>query len=318
MILVTGATGFLGSEVVRQLEKSNTVRALKRDSSTIPEIIQNAAVEWKNADLLNYFDLEEAFEGIKQVYHCAAIVSFKPSEKKKMIRNNIEGTANIVNICLDKNIRLVHVSSVAAIGKGKNGLTSEKDHWQYSSRETGYAISKYESEMEVWRGISEGLNAIIVNPSIIIGKNGAYSMGDRFFVLAKKELKFYSSGSQGFVDVEDVAKNMIVLMNSEIAGERFIVTAENWTYTDLFKEIALQFGLKPPTLEAKPWMLNLGVVITRALSVFTGKNYGLTADTARSAFNKSAYNNRKIKDATGLEFKLIKQTIAEVCQNQEK
>lgn len=318
MILVTGATGFLGSEVVHQLEKKNAIRALKRGHSQIPAILQDAAVEWENADILNYPDLEEVFTGVTQVYHCAAMVSFKTAGKKKMIHNNTEGTANIVNLCLEKNIRLVHVSSVAALGKAKNGLTSEKDHWQYSSRENAYAISKYQSEMEVWRGIAEGLDAVIVNPSIIIGKNCANSIGYRFFNLIKKGLKFYSTGSQGFVDVEDVAKSMIGLMSSKITGERFIVSGENRTYTDLFKEIAMQYNLQPPTIPAKPWMLNLGVVLAKALSFFTGTDYGLTADTAHSAFKKNEYSNQKIKDAIGIDFKPIKQTIAEVCQNQEK
>ena len=315
MILVTGATGFLGSEVIRQLlMQKRTIRAIKREGSVIPAILKDAPVEWKTADILNYFDMEDALQDVDQVYHCAAIVSFNPADRRSMIDFNTAGTANIVNICTEKNIRLMHVSSVAALGESKDGgLISENDHWEYTSKESGYAVSKYLSEMEVWRGIAEGLDAVIVNPSIIIGKNSRTG-SIQFFDLIKRGFPFHPTGTCGIVDVEDVAKAMIMLMESDITGERFIVNSENRTFRGFFEEIAQNYCVKPPSIAVKPWMLMLAVPIVRFISMLTGKKPALTPETARSAFQKRRYSNAKIRNTIDINFKPINKAIAEACK----
>ncbi|HEY1025029.1 MAG TPA: NAD-dependent epimerase/dehydratase family protein [Sphingobacteriaceae bacterium] len=316
MILVTGATGFLGSEVVRQLVQQNApVIALKRRASKIPETLSSLPITWRNADLLNYFELEEALEGITHVYHCAARISFDPAEKKQMIRVNTESTANIANLCLDKGIRLLHVSSVSAVGDAKNGAPiTEKDHWAFSAQQSGYSISKYESEMEVWRAHAEGLDAVIVNPSVIIGRHCSKEGSSKLFETVKKGLRFYPSGSCGLVDVEDVARCMIRLMDSRVSGERFIINAENWAYRDLFSQIAADLDKKPPMIHARPWMLKLAASTGNLMSAFRNKRFGLTAETAISASRVRIYSNKKIKEAIGIEFKPIRQSINEICQ----
>lgn len=317
MIVVTGATGFLGSELVRQLlDSGKPVRALKRETSVIPEILKGRAIEWVDADILNYFSLEDAFEGAHVVYHCAAFISFDPADKKKLQKINVEGTANVVNVCLQKGIRkLVHVSSVAAIGEPKPGNpATENDHWKFDNRQHDYSVSKYESEMEVWRSIAEGLNAVIVNPSLIIGKNAGNKGSGQLFETVSKGLKFYTRGSCGLVDVEDVAKSMIGLMESDISAERFLINAENWSYNRLFTETARQLGIKPPATEAKPWMMAIAWRAAGLVSLLTGKHFSLTKNTARSALKKHEYVNEKIKSAIGIEFKPIKQTIHEICE----
>lgn len=315
MILVTGATGFLGSEVVRQLQlQHKPVIALKRAESVIPPMLQSLDLTWRNADLLNYFDLEEALEGITQVYHCAALISFDPAEKKAMIHANREGTANITHLCLDRGIRLLHVSSVAAVGEAKNGNPiTEKDHWQYSHRQTGYAISKYESEMEVWRAVAEGLDAVIVNPSIIIGPHAGKSGSGRLFDQVQRGLTFYPKGGCGLADVEDVAGIMIRLMESGISGERFILNAENWSYKDLFTEIAHNLDVKPPSILAPEWLLRLAAGAGSMLNFVRNKRFGLTSETARSASRLPEYSNEKIRTALGAEFKPIKNSIRQIC-----
>lgn len=317
MILVTGATGFLGSEVVKQLKMHNKpVIALKRADSVIPSILHPLDIPWKNADLLNYFSLEDALEGVTQVYHCAARISFDPAEKKEMIRINREGTANIVNLCLDRNIRLLHTSSVAALGEAKNGgPVTEKEQWSFSPQQTGYSISKYESEMEVWRAIAEGLDAVIVNPSIIIGPHTGGSGSGRLFTQVKKGLRFYPKGGCGLTDVADVARIMIHLMESGISGERFILNSENWTYKQLFTEIAQGLGVKPPSILAPEWLLKLAAGAGSMLSFTQNKRFGLTSETARSASRLPVYSNEKIRKALGIEFKPVKQSIREVCLN---
>ena len=319
MILVTGATGFLGSELIRQLIlKGEQVRAIKRETSVVPKLIKDEKkIEWFTADILDYFALKDAMEGISKVYHCAAFISFDPADKKKLKKINVEGTINLLNVSMEMNIsRFLHVSSVAALGESKKeALITEYDHWEYSSNSSAYSISKYESEMEVFKAAAEGLDAVIVNPSIIIGKNSGNQGSGALFETIRKGLNYYPDGSFGYVDVEDVAKSMILLMDSNISDERFIINAENWTYRDLFSEIAENMGKNPPQIALKPWMIHLAYLGTRISSIFTGKKNSLTKETASSAFKKRNFSNEKIKKTLNLEFKPIKETIRETCRH---
>ncbi|WP_335645372.1 NAD-dependent epimerase/dehydratase family protein [Pedobacter steynii] len=317
MILVTGATGFLGAELIHQLTGQGTkLRALKREHSVIPDLIKNnPLIEWVIADINDFSTLDTAFENIRQVYHCAAMISFDPRDKAKLLKVNIEGTSNIVNLCVEHQARLLHVSSVAALGNAKKGqLITEKDFWEYDSKAHSYAISKYEGEMEVWRGIAEGLEAVIVNPSVIIGGSAGFEGSGAIFKLVKEGLSFYTKGATGIVDVQDVAKSMIALMNSEITEERFTISAENYNYQRFFGEIAKGFGVKAPAKEAKPWMLGLAWRAAKLASLFTGKPAALTSDAARSSLNESLYSNKKIIDTIGITFKPLDQSVAETCQ----
>lgn len=319
MILVTGATGFLGSEVCRQLflAGKNSIRCTKRASSVVPEMLFPfpSKINWVEANLLEIDALNEALQGITQVYHCAALVSFDPALKKKLIQNNVEGTANLVNLCAEKGIRLLHVSSIAAVGEGKPGeLINENHHLEETPKDNAYAISKYGSEMEVWRGMAEGLDAVIVNPSLIIGKNAGAAGTGQIFETMQKGLKFFTSGSCGLVDAEDVAKVMICLMDSKISNQRFIINAENWSYKNLFEEIANCFNIKPPTFEAKPWMLGLVWRASALGTVFTGKKLGVDKISALAASRIQDYDNSKVKEATGFEFKPVKESIREICE----
>lgn len=316
MILVTGATGFLGSELVGQLTRQGKkVRALKREKSSLPVLLRdNKLIEWFIADINDLASLEDAFEDITQVFHCAALVSFDPQDKAELLKVNIEGTSNVANLCVEKGARLVHVSSVAALGEPKKGMQiTEDDYWEYDPKVHSYAISKYEGEMEVWRSIAEGLDAVIVNPSVIIGANAGYEGSGAIFGLIKKGLGYYTGGATGIVDVEDVAKSMILLMDSDISGERFTISSENYYYKQFFSEIAAGFGVKAPQKEATPWMMGLAWRAAKALSVFTGKSPALTSDAARSSLNVSLYSNDKIIKSTGINFKPLHQSILEVC-----
>jgi nucleoside-diphosphate-sugar epimerase len=318
MILVTGGTGFLGSELIKQLtDKGLAVRALRREKSKIPALIQNISlVEWFVADINEPSALEDAFEGITKVYHCAAFVSFNPKDKKQLFHVNIDGTSNIVNLCAENNCSLLHVSSVAALGNAKKGKKiTEKDFWEYDSKAHAYGLSKYEGEMEVWRGITEGLDAIIVNPSVIIGKNAGFEGSGAIFKLVKGGFPFYTDGASGFVDVEDVAKAMILLMDAAISGERYIISADDYHYKNLFGEIAQGFGVKAPAKEAKPWMLGIAWRALKLVSVFTGKEPSITKDAAKSSVTLSYYNNDKVKSVTGIVFKPVAESIKEITQH---
>ncbi|MDB5139043.1 MAG: nucleoside-diphosphate sugar epimerase [Mucilaginibacter sp.] len=318
MILVTGATGFLGSELAIQLAKQgNHIRCTKRGTSVITQILVpfQKNIEWVDADLMDIFALQDALAGVTQVYHCAAWVSLKQADKKPMINTNVTGTANLVNACMPNNIRLVHVSSIAAIGLAKPGdLVTENHHLDQATETDGYAISKLESEMEVWRGIAEGLDAVIVNPSIIIGANAGTNGSGQLFETVRKGLKFYTSGSSGFVDVEDVAKCMISLMNSNIQAERFIISAENRNYKQLTAEIAQGFNIKPPAIYAKPWMMGLAWRGAAFAASITGKASVIDKISAQAASMIRNYDNSKISKAIGIEFKPISVSIKEICE----
>jgi dihydroflavonol-4-reductase len=321
MILITGATGFLGAELAHQLTSQGLqVRALKRETGIIPDLLKgNLNLEWFTADINEPATLEEAFAGITQVYHCAAVVSFDPKDKAKMIHVNIEGTSNVVNLCVEYRARLLHVSSVAALGEPKKDQEiTEDDYWEYSPHVHTYAISKYEGEMEVWRGISEGLNAVIVNPSVIIGANAGYQGSGALFKLVQEGLSFYTNGSTGLVDVTDVAKCMIQLMNSTLEAERYTISAANLSFKEMFGQIAEGFGKRPPSREAKPWMLGIAWRAARLASFFTGRSFGITSDTVRSSTSYSYYSNKKIKDTIGITFKPLDESIREVCAALQK
>ena len=316
MILVTGATGFLGSELMSQLiPQGKKLRALKRDNSVIPSLLKdNPLIDWVVADINDVATLEDVFEDITQVYHCAALVSFNPKDKTELLKVNIEGTSNIVNLCTAYHARLIHVSSVAALGEPKKGKQiTENDYWEYDAKAHSYAISKYEGEMEVWRGIAEGLDAVIVNPSVIIGANAGFKGSGAIFKLVKDGLSFYTKGATGIVDVEDVAKSMIALMDSEITGERFTISSENYHYEQFFAEIAKGFGIAAPAKEAKPWMLGIAWRAAKLASFFTGKVASLTSDAAKSSLNASYYNNDKITNTIDIKFKPLQQSIQETC-----
>ena len=317
MILVTGGTGFLGSTLVQQLiDQGHSIIATKRSSSIIPENLKaSSLIQWVDADITDYYALEELVAQARQVYHCAALISYHKNDAAQMFHTNVEGTKHIVNLCLLHQKRLVHVSSIAALGASKKGLpVKESDKWEHTPRISKYALAKYESEMEVWRGIAEGLDAVIVNPSVIMGIGPGEHGSRSIFEMVNKGNKIYPLGSVGIVDVQDVAKVMIQLMESEISGQRFIVNSENISNRELLKRISKLMNKPEPTIKATPIMLSVAWRVSKALSMLNGKKPVLTRETARAATSKLAYDNSKIVNTLGVSFKPLDQILEEVCQ----
>ena len=320
MVLVTGGTGFLGSYIIKQLvEKGYTVRALRR-SNKLPfwiakEILEK--VEWVEGDVLDVIALENAMNGVDTIIHSAAIVSFATKDRKEMYQVNVEGTANVVNIALEKNVRrLVHISSVAALGRTANGgHVNEEKKWEESKVNTHYAKSKFKAELQVWRGISEGLEAVILNPSTILGYGDWHSSSCAIFKSVHDGFNWYTPGINGFVDVEDVAKATIVLMESTINEQRFIVNGDSWTFKKLQDTIADGFSKKRPARKTTPFLLGVAWRMEKLKSLFTRKKPLLTKESARVAQSQTWFENDKIlKALQGFSFTPLEETIKKACE----
>jgi dihydroflavonol-4-reductase len=316
VVFVTGGTGFLGSTLIKLLtDQGVAVLAIKRENSVIPETLRSSSlIQWVDADITDYFSLSDVFDGVTQVYHCAAMISYQPEDYAAMLHANIEGTKHIVNLCLEHNARLVHVSSIATLGVSKKGeLLTEDSKWDDGADNSKYAVSKYESEMEVWRGIVEGLDAVIVNPSVIMGIGAGTKGSGVIFKMVQQGLKIYPPGTVGIVDVDDVAKIMIVLMNMvDISGERFILNSENLTNKDLLERIATLLNKPFPTVEAKPFMLSVAWRAAKLVALIKRERPSLTRDAAKAAASKLAYSNKKVTDTTGYTFKAVDVTLQEI------
>ncbi|OSZ73839.1 3-beta hydroxysteroid dehydrogenase [Chitinophagaceae bacterium IBVUCB2] len=321
MILVTGGTGFLGSYIIKQLiESGYKVRAIRRGTKTPSWISKeiNDQVEWVEGDILDVVALEDAMEGVDTVIHSAATVSFAKKDRASMYHTNIEGTANVVNIALEKDIkRFVHISSVAALGRTANGgHVNEEKKWEESKMNTHYAISKFKSELQVWRAISEGLNAVILNPSTILGYGDWHSGSSAIFKNIFDGFKWYTTGINGFVDVEDVAKATVLLMESDINEQRFVISGDSWTFQKLQDTIAENFSKENPAKHATPLLLSIAWRVEKLKSFFSGKKPLLTKESALVAQSKTWFENDKLlKALPGFSFTPLEETIKKACKN---
>ncbi len=315
MILVTGGAGLLGSELIKQLlSQGRKVRAIF-NNTPLPDF-HSPNLQPFQCDILDVIGLEEAMEGVQQVYHCAAIVSYDPKRKRELFKINIEGTINVVNAALNTGIKkLVHVSSVAALGSTRdNASVNESMNWTEESSSSNYGQSKYLSELEVWRGIGEGLDAVMVNPVIILGEGDWNAGSSQIFKSIYNEFPWYTEGVNGFVDVRDVARSMIALMESEISSERFIICAENRSYQDVFNLIAGNFGKKQPSKKVSPLMAKFVWRLEALKGVVTGKKPFITKETAATAMAKVYYENGKLlKFLPDFCYTTIEETIRHTC-----
>ena len=320
MVLVTGGTGFIGAYILKELvQKGHPVRAIRR-SSDLPFFIDASIlqqIEWVNGNLFDPGLLEDALTGVNAVIHAAGKVSYHHSDRRELYKTNIEGTANIVNLSLDKNIqRFIHISSVSAIGRRTDGgSVNEEKKWEENKKNTHYGISKFYGEMEVWRGFAEGLNGLILNPATVLGYGDWNSSSCRIFKNAYEEFPWYTQGVNGFVDVNDLAAVTVSLMESTLHNERYLISGENWSFEKLLKTIALGFGRKPPTRLASPLMGNIAWQMEKLKSIFTGRKPLLTRESARIAQSKTYFDNRKILEALpGFQFTPLEETIDRACR----
>lgn len=331
-ILITGATGMTGSCLATMLlHQGCHVKATYRSKQSIKQFEQNQAyypnlqahpqseLEWVETDLLNIESVFDALEGVSKVYHLAAMVSFNPADRNTMLETNIKGTANLVNASIDRKVKcFVHVSSIASLGAAETGkMIDENCHWIPGKKQSGYSLSKFHSEMEVWRGIEEGLKAVIVNPSIILGAGNWDSGSPSFFSNIAKGLKFYPKGTTGFVHVSDVAKAMMLLAdetNFEKAnGKRYLLSAENISYKQLFEHIAHALQVKKPSVGTTPLMLALGWRLMWLYAKLTGTKPQITRESVAAANNTNFYDGTRIVKEFNFTYQSIEESITEIA-----
>lgn len=328
MILVTGGTGLVGAHLLYQLSLENDrVRAIHRKNSNL-EAVKNVfsyyskdfeklfqKIEWVEADITDIFSLEMAFENITEVYHSAALISFYEEDYKAMRKVNIDGTANIVNFCIENKVKkLCFVSSIASVGTSLNGKPiDESTEWDIEKSNYGYAITKYGAEMEVWRASQEGVPVVIVNPGVILGPGFWNSGSGELFSKIYRGFKYYTNGVTGYIAVNDVVKAMMQLMKRDIKNERFILVAENLPFKNVFVEIAENFEKKPPSIKASEFMSSIAWRLEKMKSWVTRKRPLLTKQTAETIHSKRFYSSEKLKKALNFKFKPISISIEEVC-----
>lgn len=315
MILVTGGAGLLGKELItRLLNEGKQVRAIY--NKTKLDNFDSKNLEQVQCNILDVIGLEELMQGVDQVYHCAAVVNFNPKRKQEMFKVNIEGTANVVNAALDAGVKkMVFVSSVAALGRiREDELINETMNWTEETSNSSYGQSKYLAEMQVWRGIGEGLDAVMVNPVIILGPGDWNGGSSQIFKSMYNEFPWYAEGTTGFVDVRDVVKAMIELMNSNITAERFIISAENRSYADVFGLIAKAFGKKPPNKKVTPALAKIIWRLEAIKSYFSGKDPLVTKETAATALAMANFDNSKLKRfLPEFTYRKIEDSITDTC-----
>lgn len=332
MILVTGGTGLIGGILLMKLaERGYPIRAIYRDETSIQKFkdttsyFENAKelhskIEWMEGDVQNIDSLKPCFDGVEYVYHCAGLVSFRTKDKERLYNTNVTGTYNIVNLSIDAGVKKIcHISSIAALSqKLKDQVITEDNDWEQDKKNSWYSRTKYWGELEIWRGIVEGLNAVIVNPSVVIGPGGWNESSGQLFSTVNKGLKFYTSGVTGYVGAADVAESMILLMESDIENERFVLNERDLSFKELFTLIAKSLDKKPPKWAATKLMMQMAHIASQSLALITGKEPLITRSTIRSAFGKKYYSSEKLIKALNFTFTPIENVIEETGREFKK
>ncbi|WP_347157196.1 NAD-dependent epimerase/dehydratase family protein [Pontibacter chitinilyticus] len=315
MVFVTGGSGLIGRFLIEALlERGHAVKAVYRGQ--VPDYSGAAKVQWLEGDILDPAFLRSALQDVTYVFHCAGLVSYAPQDKELLKQVNIQGTANVVDACIEQaSIKLCHVSSIAAIGRPKGAtILTEANKWDAAEEHSAYANSKYLGELEVWRGVAEGLDAVIVNPSVVLGPANWHRSSTQLFRYVYNQHAFYTTGRANFVDVRDVVEAMLQLSFSDMSGERFILNAGQLTYKEFFKQAAAGMSRRAPSWRVPPLLAELVWRLEHTRAWFTGSRPLITKDTARVSGKSHLFSSDKVRQALGFEFRALPETIAWSCR----
>jgi len=323
MILVTGGTGLLGSHLLFELmKKESKVRCLYRNEEKKKQVKQLFdyysraekhlfdRIEWLQGDLLDLVSLEDAFQGVHTVYHCAGFISFLRKDFKKLIAINRQGTANIVNYSIKYGVqKLGYVSSTATLGDNPQGVITEATKWNNTTLHSGYAVSKYNAEREVWRATQENIPVIIIHPSIILGAGSLDQSSLALLKAVKKGLKYSSTGANAFVDARNVAESLVWLMESTYINDNYLCTGTNTSYADLLKQIATLFQVKAPSICPPRWLAILTAHLIELSAYIGNKKVKLSVESIRAAYNTSVYSDEKLKKKCPIHWYSLEETL---------
>ncbi len=320
MILVTGANGFLGRYVCSQLLRDgHEVCAMVRDPASLDSYEHKSDLEIRVADLRDPVSIREAITGTDRIIHCAAVVSFDPADCQEMMETNVEGTRNLVNAALHQDISyFIHISSVAALGRiARTGTITEDARWQDSRWNLCYGESKHQAELEIWRSISEGLPAVVLNPSVIIGRPVPGAMSNKLFDFVRNRHSFYPTGNLNYVDVRDVCRLIAQLLDKPVYGERYIVNAASIPYREFFERAADRMGVPAPGRPAGELALKLARAGDFIRKIFTGKKRSFTKGTARLSKTEIYFSNEKASRELNFTFAPLSESLQWILNGQD-
>ena len=321
MILVTGATGFIGSHMMCHLaekdifpvamyrHESNKKRVWKLFQFKFTDAEERYdKITWRKGDFRDFPSLDAVFEGISHVYHCAGYISLAQRDVKKLLEINEKGSAYLVDLCLSHSIKkLIYISSIAALGNDPSAsIIDENTPWDKNTDKTPYAYSKYGGEMEVWRGMEEGLNAVIINPAIVLGKGSPIEIILQRF---KKGLRWYTPGNKAFVNIQDVIMVMDELMHSNIKGERFILVAENWTGKAVAQNILKAGNYNLSVISIPKGFFYFFWAVEYLIEFLGIRKRFLTSATIKGQYQQKTINGEKIKSFLNFGYSPISKLI---------
>lgn len=318
---ITGATGLVGSYIARKLvSEGKEVYALKRKNSNTQSVVVEGQINWVEGDILDVSLIFEVLKGMDYVIHAAASVSMLAKDKEETLKVNIEGTANMVNAALENGVKkFCHISSIAAIGVAEKVVKiDEKASWNDDSKDFIYAKSKHYAEREVWRGMAEGLNAVIVNPSTVLGGGSWEKSSGQIISFIAKGIMYYPQGSINLVDAEDVTEIVYRLLHSEIHNERFILNAANIPYKDFFTEVAAQFGKSAPKYKLGNNLLKIIYLISKITNSLGISKTALSKEIMSAIQSTHTYDNTKISQLLNYKFKNWQKSVEQVCDSFKK
>lgn len=328
MILVTGGTGLVGSHLLYRLVKNGerpiaiyrTRESLGKTQKIFAYYEKNWGasfnqIQWVPCDIGDISTLTDTFVGVTHIYHSAALISFDPKDYKKLLQVNVKGTANVVNAAIASGVKKIcYLSSIAALGNSMGNLpVNENTEWS-SENNYGYAISKHLGEMEVWRASQEGVPATILNPGVIIGPGSWETGSGLLFSTAWKSPPRFLPNGTGFVTVNDVVNAAILLMESNIKSERFILVNQNWSYQKLMATLAKGLGKKKPQKPLKKWHLDFLWRLDWGYSQLFGKPRKLSKKMAQLLKQQNVYDNAKLLETLPqFSYENLEEYLGECC-----